>query len=161
MEGSMETPAVPKLISLVRAMRDCCQRQEGKICQELALTASQFACLVALPTSGDLTVQQVAAVMRLSPSRASRVVESLVRAGLLERHNTSQDRRQQLVTLTAPGRVKWQKAQTLLVECEQKLLAHLSIQESKELEAALITVINALTQGESVRQVQKDLPVTA
>jgi DNA-binding MarR family transcriptional regulator len=160
MKGSPENPAVPRLIGLVRAMRDCCQRQEGEICHKLALTASQFACLVALPETGDLTVQQVAAGMRLSASRASRVVESLVREGVLERQSTGQDRRQQHLTLSTMGRAKWQRAHMLLVECEQKLLAHLSTQESRELEEALQTVINALT-GERVKQAKKELSITA
>ena len=39
---------------LVRAMRDCCQRQEGEMCLQLALTASQFASLLAMPETGEL-----------------------------------------------------------------------------------------------------------
>ena len=78
------------MIGLVRAMRDCCQRQEGEMCHKLSLTASQFACLLAMPETGELTVHQVAKVMGLSPSRASRIVDSLVREGLLERQTTDQ-----------------------------------------------------------------------
>ena len=46
--------------------------------------------------------------MGLSPSRASRIVDSLVRGGLLARRTMDQDRRTQLVTLTSAGREKWQ-----------------------------------------------------
>ena len=90
MTGPPENPAIPPLIGLVRAMRDCCQRQEGEMCQKLGLNASQFACLLAMPEDDELNVQQVAKVMELSPSRASRIVDSLVQEGLLERKTSDQ-----------------------------------------------------------------------
>ena len=124
---------VPPLVGLVRTIRDCCQRKEGEMCRQLALTASQFACLSAMPEqAGELKVQQVAKVMGLSPSRTSRIVDSLVRAGVLDRRTLERDRRTQLVTLTPAGREKWQLAQRLLVECEEKLQARLSDQRWQE-----------------------------
>ncbi len=65
------------------------------------------------------------------------------------------DRRQQHLTLTAQGRQKWQTAHMLLQECEQKLLKHLSGQNSRELEEAFRTVIKVLTQGAPVEKVKK------
>jgi DNA-binding MarR family transcriptional regulator len=144
MKGASENPAVPLLTGLVRTIRDCCQRQEGKICRKLALTPSQFACLVALPEpTAELTVHQVAKAMGLSPSRASRIVDSLVRAGLLDRRTLDQDRRTQLVSLTGDGKAKWQEAQELLAECEKKLLGHLPPQRTRELAETLRTLIKA------------------
>ena len=49
MKSVSRNRAVPLLIGLVRTIRDCCQRQEGQMCRKLALTASQFVCLVAMP----------------------------------------------------------------------------------------------------------------
>ena len=74
------------------------------MCQKLGLTASQFACLLALPEqAGEFNVHQVAEVMGLSPSRTSRIVDSLVRDGLLSRRTLDSDRRTQLVALTSTG----------------------------------------------------------
>lgn len=144
MKSVSRNRAVPLLIGLVRTIRDCCQRQEGQLCRKLALTPSQFACLVAMPEpAAELNVHQVAKVMGLSPSRASRIVDSLVRGGLLARRTLDQDRRTQLVSLTSTGQEKWQEAQKLLTECERKLLAHLPPQHSRELAETLKTLINA------------------
>jgi DNA-binding MarR family transcriptional regulator len=142
MKGASKNPAVPLLTGLVRTIRDCCQRQEGVMCRKLALTPSQFACLVAMPEpAAELNVHQVAKVLGLSPSRASRIVDSLVRAGLLARRTLDQDRRTQLVSLTAAGQEKWQEAQRLLTECERRLLAHLPPQRTRELAETLKTLI--------------------
>jgi DNA-binding MarR family transcriptional regulator len=142
MKGASKNPAVPLLTGLVRTIRDCCQRQEGVMCRKLALTPSQFACLVAMPEpAAEPNVHQVAKVLGLSPSRASRIVDSLVRAGLLARRTLDQDRRTQLVSLTAAGQEKWQEAQRLLTECERRLLAHLPPQRTRELAETLKTLI--------------------
>ncbi len=143
------------LIGLVRTIRDCCQRKEGEMCQQLTLTASQFTCLVAMPETSALNVHQLGEAIGLSPSRASRIVDSLVREGLLDRQSTANDRRQQHLTLTSAGRAKWHEAHMLLMECEQKLLSQLSAQHSRDLEEALKTVINALMQGGRAKKVAK------
>ena len=152
MEGSPDNPHIPPLIGLVRAMRDCCQRQEGEMCQKLGLNASQFACLLAMPKDDELNVQQIAKVMELSPSRASRIVDSLVQEGLLERKTPDNDRRQQHVILTAFGRQKLQTAYLLLAECEQKLLSYFSAQKSRELEELLTSVLSAMAQGDRIKK---------
>jgi DNA-binding MarR family transcriptional regulator len=146
MQGPPENHTIPRLIGLVRTLRDCCQRQEGEMCHKLSLTPSQFTCLLCMPETGDVTVHQVVKVMGLSPSRASRIVDSLVRDGLLERRTADKDRRRQFLALTAAGRAKWQTAHELLVACEQKLVSHLSAPQSRELAEAFQVVINALIQ---------------
>lgn len=156
MESTPKNETVPLLIGLVRTIRDCCQRKEDEMCQQLALTVSQFASLLAMPETGALNVHQFAKAMGLSPSRASRVVESLVREGLLDRQTTANDRRQQHLTLTSAGREKWGKAHMLLMECEQQLLSQLSAQPSRDLEEALKTVIDALKEEAQNQQEMKD-----
>jgi DNA-binding MarR family transcriptional regulator len=114
------------------------------MCRLLALTASQFACLLALTGQAhESTVQQVARFMGLSPSRASRVVDTLVRDGLLDRRTAHNDRRTQQLTLTPAGQRKWQSAYNLLIDCEKKLFADLPPQRSRELEETLRTLVNA------------------
>jgi len=147
MKGAPKNTAI-SLLELVRTMRDCCQRQEGEMCRKLAVTASQFGCLLAMPEqAGELNVHQVATIMGLSASRASRIIDSLTRAGWLDRRTMDSDRRTQLVTLTPSGREKWQLAHKLLAECEKKLLAHLPPQRSQEMQETLQTLINAWKTG--------------
>ena len=156
MENIPKPQTGPLLIGLVRTIRDCCQRKEGEMCQQLALTPSQFSCLVAMPETSILNVHQLGVAIGLSPSRTSRIVDSLVREGLLDRQTTANDRRQQHLILTSAGRAKWHKAHMLLMECEQKLLSQLSAQSSRELEEAFKTVINALMQGGRAQRVAKN-----
>jgi DNA-binding MarR family transcriptional regulator len=146
MDGTQEQSTIPRLIGLVRTLRECCQRQETEMCHLLALTGSQFACLLAMPETDACNVQEVAQAMGLSPSRTSRVVDSLVRSGLLDRSAQENNRRKQVLVLTPLGRSKWRSARKLLLECEQKLLSQLTAQPSHELEEAFRMVIAALAK---------------
>ncbi len=143
MKGVTQNHAVPLLIGLIRIIRGFCQRQERETCHKLGLTASQLAFLLAMPEQAEFNVQQVSEIMGLSPSRASRVADSLVRRSLLSRRTVDSDRRIQLLALTLAGRTKWQAARKLLVECEEKLLSKLTAQGSRELEQILTTLVNA------------------
>ncbi len=144
MKADPKNTAIPLLTGLVRTMRDCCQRQEGLLCRKLALTPSQFACLLAMPErAGEFKVQEVAEVMGLSPSRTSRIVDSMVRGGLFSRRTLSSDRRTQLVALTSTGQEKWQEGHKLLSECEKRLLAQLPPQRRRELAETLKMIIKA------------------
>ncbi len=144
MPKAPKNTAVPLLTGLVRTMRDCCQRQEGEMCRKLGLSPSQFACLLAMPEqAGEFNVHEVAEVMGLSPSRASRIIDSLVRGGLFSRRTLDRDRRAQLVALTPAGRERWQEAHRLLAECERRLLAHLPPRRKQELAETLKELIAA------------------
>jgi MarR family transcriptional regulator for hemolysin len=144
MKSVSQNPAVPLLTGLVRTIRDCCQQKEGQLCKKLGLTRSQFACLVAMPApAAELNVHQMSTAMGLSDSRACRVVDSLVKRGLLLRHAPDSDRRIQLLGLTAAGRKKWQHAQKLLAECEEKLQEQLPPERTQELAKTLKTLIDA------------------
>jgi len=136
--------SLPLLVSLVRAMRDCCQRQEKEICRKLSLTPSELACLLAIQERDHkFSVHEVAKLMGLSQSRASRVIDSLACDGLLHRQTADSDRRTQLLALTPAGLKKWYAARKLMIECEQKVLASLTPQKSREMEELLKTLLKA------------------
>ncbi len=144
MKASAINANVPPLLGLVRTIRDCCQRKESEMCRKIALTASQFACLLAIPVeAGEVNVHQVSRTMGISASRTSRIVESLVQGGVLSRRTTAGDRRVQWLALTPAGREKRQLAQKLLLECEEQLLLKLPPPRSRELTATLKELINA------------------
>jgi DNA-binding MarR family transcriptional regulator len=132
------------LTGLIRAIRDCCQRREEEMCKQLDLTSSQFACLIAVPRQpGELAIQDIATALGLSHSRTSRIVDSMVRDGLLNRHTMASDRRTQLVSMTPRGKKKWQAVQKLQEECEKKLREHLNVHRPQKLEGALKALADA------------------
>ena len=141
MELDQKNAVVPLLLGLVSTVRDRCQYHEMEICRKLKLTPSQLACLLAVPEQAcEFNVDQVARVMGLSTSRASRVADSLVCSDLF---CAESDRRIHLLALTPAGRKNHHEACILLDECEKNLLSKLSNQRIGELEEALKTLVEA------------------
>jgi DNA-binding MarR family transcriptional regulator len=68
------------------------------------VTVPQFRVLVMLYTRGPLNLAAVAAGLDVNPSNASRTCDRLVKAGLLDRRESQDDRRNVTLSLTDAGR---------------------------------------------------------
>lgn len=68
------------------------------------VTLPQLRVLVMVASRGGLNLGAVAAGLGVHPSNATRAVERLVVAGLLDRHDDPTDRRNLVLELSAPGR---------------------------------------------------------
>jgi DNA-binding MarR family transcriptional regulator len=67
------------------------------------LSVAQCYCLDAIGSQGQLTLNELAESLYITPSTASRTIEELVRKGLAERHQDPADRRAVCLTLTSQG----------------------------------------------------------
>jgi DNA-binding MarR family transcriptional regulator len=71
---------------------------------ELNLGFTQLAALYALYDSGTMTMADMADTLGRSPSAVSRLVDSLEKRQLVERHQDAEDRRQRTLVLTGRGK---------------------------------------------------------
>jgi DNA-binding MarR family transcriptional regulator len=71
---------------------------------ELNLGFTQLAALYALYDSGTMTMADMADTLGRSPSAVSRLVDSLEKKQLVERHQDAEDRRQRTLVLTGRGK---------------------------------------------------------
>lgn len=106
---------------------------------------SQCLTLEQLLDDGRLTVRQLAARLGLDTSTVTRVVDVLVRDGLLARaRDEGHDRRRVFVELTANGHVLAQQ----LVECADvycaRILARVPAERREHVVAALQLIIDAI-----------------
>ncbi len=91
----------------------------------LDLSFTQLATLLELDAEGAVAVHELAATLERSLSATSRLVDDLVRTGLIERHEDPEDRRAKRINLAEPGR---------------RLIARLDERRSDHLERALATL---------------------
>jgi DNA-binding MarR family transcriptional regulator len=68
------------------------------------ITQSQLSALAVIVRDGRLTLSQLAEAERVQPPTITRIVDALVRAGLVDRSPSESDRRVAWVTPTAEGR---------------------------------------------------------
>jgi DNA-binding MarR family transcriptional regulator len=132
-----------RLMTLVRTLKDCCQKKEDELCRQLSLNNSQYACLLLFPASGTVGVNELSHVIDLSPSRTSRVAETLVRGGFLSRRTPESDRRSQLLRLTPKGRRAKAAIERLTAECESRLLESLPTDRIPEIQRGIEALIQA------------------
>ena len=95
-----------------------------------------------------LTMGQLGSVAAVSRTRVSRVVDELVRAGLVAREPNPDDGRSAFAALTAAGRAALRKAAPTYVAAVQREFAdHLTAREGEVLAGALRRVLAAGTRG--------------
>jgi DNA-binding MarR family transcriptional regulator len=95
-----------------------------------------------------LTMGQLGSVAAVSRTRVSRVVEELVRAGLVSREPNPDDGRSAFAALTAAGRAALRKAAPTYVSAVHRQFAdHLTAREAEVLAKALRKVLAANATG--------------
>jgi DNA-binding MarR family transcriptional regulator len=94
--------AIPGLMRFIR--------REMRRSRSAGLSVPQFRALVFLSNVGDASLSELAEHVGLSLSAASRMVQLLVRRGLMERTSHEQDRRRVSLTLTRKGKSTYRLA---------------------------------------------------
>lgn len=107
------------------------------------LTVPQLLCLKALGDAAPerMTVAELAARVSLSPTTTSRIVERLVRAGLVDRDRAAEDRRRVQLSLTAAGRRRHRRLPQPLQERFLARLERLPRAEQERLLRALREIL--------------------
>ena len=137
--------------AVLRAIRRIVRRvseHSKHMSRDIGLTIPQVVCLKAIGEFTDNGVTEVTAAMvgkqiQLSPATVSRIVDRLVRAGLIARERRSKDRRKVCLSLTDAGEERYQSLPTPLQETFVNRLMDLPTEDRLELLDALerITVL--------------------
>lgn len=100
-----EGPSAQEIDSVLRASRALVGIAAAAIAAvDDSVTVPQLRVLVMVDTRGPLNLAGVATALGVNPSNASRICERLIRADLLDRRESSDDRRNITLSLTEAGR---------------------------------------------------------
>lgn len=114
-------------------------------CHDISVT--QWYALEALAEHGVLRSQALADALRLDKSTTTRVVDSLVRKGYVERQPEEEDRRAVALKITARGRSLYERINRELIEQQVELLRDLD----SSVWAGAAEVINRLAHAAEAR----------
>ena len=102
---SSDRPSADQIDAVLRASRALVGIAAASIADaDDVVSVPQFRVLVMLHTRGPLNLAAVAAGLDVNPSNASRTCDRLSKAGLLDRRELPEDRRNVTLTLTDAGR---------------------------------------------------------
>lgn len=86
------------------------------------LARSQWLILFHVNRTGDLAQKDLQRMMRVESATLTRIVDSLVKKGWLERTPSATDKRVKILSLTGDGRARWKKIPDPLDIVEKKML---------------------------------------
>ena len=109
----------------------------------VGLSLSEFAGLSALETGEKIAGAELAARIRLSPSRCSRVIDRMVERGFINREQCPNDRRAIRVSLTPQGAKLKQSLNNEMANCERKILSRLTPDQTREIVRCLNILLEA------------------
>jgi DNA-binding MarR family transcriptional regulator len=112
---------------------------------DLGLFAGQEQVLEALDRPGALTMSELAALLRVRPPTASKMVTRLAVLGFVQRDPDRKDARTVRVRLTRKGRMAVTRLQGLWDEVERDLLSDLSSTEQRQLQELLLRAATNLS----------------
>jgi DNA-binding MarR family transcriptional regulator len=132
---------------LAGLFRYAATHSDGAFMREVSehdLTLSQLktlSLLGELPPSSPLSLKDVAERLGISLPAASRAVDPLVRRGLAERREDTEDRRIKRVRITPKGDVLGQRLMAARVAALEELLSGFSVTERRKLGDALDEIL--------------------
>ncbi|MBV9455313.1 MAG: MarR family transcriptional regulator [Rubrobacter sp.] len=103
----------------------------------------QMVTLLLLDEEGELAIKQVAAELERSVSATSRMLDQLVKRGLVSRRENEGDRRQKLVAITESGRTLLAAVERRRVDAQLKIMQNLSAEERAEVVRAMTLIAGA------------------
>ncbi|MDE3101780.1 MAG: MarR family transcriptional regulator [Chloroflexota bacterium] len=135
--------------SMVRLRRAWLREMGRLLLVELGdLSLAQAAALFYVESEEEATVHEVAGAIHRSLSATSRVVDGLVRLGLLDRREDPSDRRSKRVRLTRLGTGIFERMERHRRERVERFRGLLSSREKRQVEGILERFLDALI-GES------------
>ena len=116
--------------------------RSGKCCQ--GLTLSQCHALDVLSKNGDLTMNELSRQMGLAKSTMTRIVNTMVRKGWIERGKDGRDKRRVSVCLTSEGKRMAETMDESSKEYVQRILKHLPPEKIPGLVEALRSIVGSV-----------------
>jgi DNA-binding MarR family transcriptional regulator len=120
-----------KLIDMIEKLKSRCIKNELLIMEEAKLSPAEYNGISALDPEERVCGNTLSLKMNLSPSRASRVIDKLVRNGYLIREGDASDRRRCTISLAEKGILVKKRIEEIREDCEKRVITNLTDREMK------------------------------
>ena len=141
-----------KLQELIGELHNCCKERYSTEAKVFKVPQAELRCLVLFEGHKYLTGIQIAGLLDVAKSRATVIIENLVKKGLVQRSQDPNDARVKLINLTPAGQRKVREIEEFMFTLHQQLLDYIDpIQR-----AGVITALETLRS--SMEAVKSHLP---
>jgi len=133
-----------RMMDLISRLKSKCIENETEIMKESNLSQSEFNGIEKLNPGEVVSSKHFSKKMALSPSRASRIVERMVKKGFILRDFDSMDRRKCQIGLSKKGLKTKQQIELMRASCEKKFQKMFTRQEIESFSKSIKKTINIL-----------------
>jgi DNA-binding MarR family transcriptional regulator len=114
-----------------------CQEKEAWLAEKHGLFRAEFKCLRLFGSDETLNNTQISKRMKLSPSRLTRIIDTLVQKGYMKREIEQYDRRNMRVFLSRRGKILTNKLNKAFVEIHSEILQDIDVSQHEILITAM------------------------
>jgi DNA-binding MarR family transcriptional regulator len=140
-DGKMENES---LLDLVYNLKAGCIAGELQVMEETGLSPAEYNGIAAINPGESISGSEVSRKMNLSPSRASRVIDKMVKNGYLIRENNSVDRRKCTISLAPKGMEIKKKVEDYRSRCDDRIRSRLTDTEMEAFSCCLKKIIEVI-----------------
>ena len=126
-----------RLANLTFSLLARCQEKEAWLAAEHGLFQAEFKCLRLFGSNESLNNTQISQRMKLSPSRLTRIIDTLVDKGYMKREIEQYDRRNMRVFLSRRGKILTNKLNKAFVDIHIEILKDIDISQHESLIIAM------------------------
>jgi len=150
-----------RMADLTFRLLDQCQAKQERIAENLGLTVAEFRILRAFQADMTATMGELTRRAELSSSRMTRILDGMVKKGIVTRQAAEDDRRVIEVTLTDRGKAIQRTLNERHVRTHEDILRHLPPGSGESVIFALERLGDALRewQNESVDETETNAPI--
>lgn len=113
----------PRLIDIIFLLNRECMIERNEICEKSNLSHQEFVIIDMLNINESVSCNLIAKRIFLSVSRASRLIESLVKKGYIIREEDTNNRKYIKIYFSLKGKKIKQKIEKMKDDCEKKIVS--------------------------------------
>ena len=129
--------AADRLANLTFILLARCQEKEAWLAEKHGLFQAEFKCLRLIRSDESLNNTQISKRMKLSPSRSTRIIDTLVQKGYMKREIEQSDRRNMSLFLSRRGKILTNKLNKAFIEIHSEILKDIDISQHESLITAM------------------------
>ena len=133
-----------KLQELIGELHNCCKERYATEAKAFKVPQAELRCLMLFEGHKYLTGIQISGLLDVAKSRATVIIENLVKKGLVQRSQDPNDARVKLISLTPVGQRKVREIEEFMFTLHQQLLDHIDPIQRTSVISALETLRSSM-----------------
>ena len=113
------------------------QEKEARLAEGHGLYQAELKCLRLFGSDESLNNTQISKRMKLSPSRSTRIIDTLVQKGYMKREIEQSDRRNMSLFLSRRGKILTNKLNKAFIEIHSEILKDIDVSQHEPLITAM------------------------